>query len=191
MGDNKQSSQVSHPSNGGKSIRLEGTKDTHHKQDVIVVRFNLLAIKDLFEEFEVDLNRGAAVKVLLDTIKAKTYANLIKDFYYNITDATSLLNKWGNIGCRQYIIHPIESSNNSVYVSQDDIDLYLRSRQIYVQQNTSSEQKMELLINYSFKEGYSRFIKRYESRINILKNDPYCKEAFESIRSEMKSYLEF
>ena len=164
---------------------------THVKQNTNVAGFNLLAVHDLFVEFKVDVNRGAAMKVLLDTIKAKTYSTLVNDFYYSVTDVTSLLHKWDNTNCRRYDIHPISSDNSGVYVLQEDLNLYLRNRQIFVQQNTSPEQKMELLINYSFKEGYDRFIKRYESRVNILKFDCSCTEAFDSIMSEMKSYLDF
>lgn len=154
-------------------------------------RFNLLTILDLFLEFEVDVNRGAALRVLLDKIMARTYSNLINDFYYNAADVTMLLDKWNKADCRRYIIRPTTEQNDGVYVLLEVIDLYLHNCNIYVQPNGSPEQKIELLINYYFKEGYTRFIKRYESRINTLKNDPYCKEAFESIRLEMKSYLEF
>ena len=167
----------------------DGSTDV--KQNTNVAKFNLLAVRDLFIEFNVDINRGAALKVLLDTIKAKTYSTLVNDFYYSVTDVTSLLHKWDNTNCRRYDIHPISSDNSGVYVLQENLDLYLRNRQIFVQQNTSPEQKMELLINYSFKEGYDRFIKRYESRVNILKSDCSCTEAFDSIMSEMKSYFDF
>lgn len=192
VGGNTHSSHVSYPSkkHNNPSERAEDGS-THVKQNTNVARFNLLAVHDLFVEFKVDVNRGAAMKVLLDTIKVKTYSNLVNDFYYSVTDVTSLLYKWNNTDCRQYDIHPKSSDNGGVYVLQEDLDLYLRNRQIYVQQNTTLEQKMELLINYSFKEGYDRFIKRYESRINILKSDCSCTEAFDSIMSEMKSYLDF
>lgn len=192
VGSNTRTSHVSYPSqkHNKPSGRAESSS-THVKQNTNVARFNLLAIRDLFVEFKVDVNRGAALKVLLDTIKAKTYSNLVNDFYYSVTDVTSLLHKWNSTNCRQYDIHPITSDNGGVYVLREDLDLYLRNRQIFVQQNTTSEQKMELLINYSFKEGYDRFIKRYESRVNILKSDYSCTEAFDSIMSEMKSYLDF
>ena len=184
-------SHVSYPPKHNKPSGRVEDSSTYVKQNTNVAGFNLLAVRDLFVEFKVDVNRGAALKVLLDTIKAKTYSNLVSDFYCSVTDITSLLHKWDNTNCRQYDIHPITSDNGGVYVLQEDLDLYLRNRQIFVQQNTTSEQKMELLINYSFKEGYDRFIKRYESRINILRNDKCCIEIFDSIRSEMKSYLEF
>lgn len=193
VGGNTHSSHVPYSSkkhNNPSSGRAEDGS-TGVKQNTNVARFNLLAIRDLFIEFKVDINRGAALKVLLDTVKAKTYSNLVNDFYYSVTDVTSLLHKWNNANCRQYDIHPVASDNGGIYVLQEDLDLYLRNRQIFVQQNTTPEQKIGLLINYSFKEGYDRFIKRYESRVNILKSDCSCTEAFESIMSEMKSYLDF
>lgn len=164
---------------------------THVKQNTNVAGFNLLAVHDLFVEFKVDVNRGAAMKVLLDTIKAKTYSNLVNDFYYNATDVTSLLHMWDKTNCRQYFVNPIANTNNGVYVLQEDLDLYLRNRKISVQQDTTSEQKVVLLINHSFKEGYDKFCKRYELRINILKSDHSSTETFESIKSEMKSYIDF
>lgn len=191
LGENTHSSHVSYPSKHNNASRRAEDGSAHVKQNTNVARFNLLVVRDLFVEFKVDVNRGAALKVLLDTIKAKTYSNLVNDFYFSVTDVASLLHKWDNTDCRQYDIHPIASDNGGVYVLREDLDLYLRNRQIFVQQNTTSEQKMELLINYSFKEGYDRFIKRYESRVNILKSDYSCTEAFDSIMSEMKSYLDF
>lgn len=192
VGGNIRTSHVSYPSDKrNKPTERSNNNDTHTKQNTNAAIFNLLAIHELFVEFKVDVNRGTALRALLDTIKAKTYYNLVNDFYYSVTDVTSLLYKWNNTDCRQYDIHLKSSDNGGVYVLQEDLDLYLRNRQIYVQQNTTLEQKMELLINYSFKEGYDRFIKRYESRINILKSDCSCTEAFDSIMSEMKSYLDF
>ena len=164
---------------------------SQNTQNTPVAKFNLLMVSELFAEFRVDVNRGAALLVLLDTIKAMTYSNLIDDFYYNATDVVSILHKWDTINCRQYLIGATTNIDNGVYAPQEDIELYLRNRKIYVQPNTQLEQKVELLINHSFKEGYDQFIKRYESRINILKSDNSCTQAFDSIRSELKSYIDF
>lgn len=191
-GGNTRTSHVSYPSDKcNKPTEWSDDNGTHTKQNTNVAGFNLLAVRDLFVEFNVDVNRGVALKVLLDTIQAKTYSNLVHDFYYSGTDVASLLHKWDNTNCRQYTIHQLASDDGGVYVLQEDLDLYIRTRQIFVHQNTTPEQKIGLLINYSFKEGYDRFIKRYESRINILKTNKCSIDAFESIRSEMKSYLEF
>ena len=67
----------------------------------------------------------------------------------------------------------------------------LHNCNIYIDSNTSPAQKVQLLINHSFKEGYDKFVKRYESRINILKSDSSSLEVFDNIKSEMKSYLNF
>ena len=164
---------------------------SHINQNTCVAKFNLLMVRDLFAEFRVDMNRGAALRVLIDTIEAKTYSDLINDFYYTATDVESILQKWDNINCRHYFVRPTRCADGTVYVLQEDIDLYLRNRKIYVQPDTRLEQKVELLINHSFKKGYYRFVKRYESRINILKSDNSCTQEFDSIKSEMKSYIDF
>ncbi len=155
-----------------------------------VGKFNLEAIRDLFEEYNVDINRGVAFMVLLDTIKAKSYFNLVNDFYYNAADAETLLYKWDKTSCRQYLVRPtcVESE---LFVLQEDIELYLGNCQIYVQPDTLLEQKVQLLINHYFKEGFDRFVKRYEARINILKVDSSRNDVFNGIKEEMKSYLDF
>ena len=192
VGGNIRTSHVSYPSDKrNKPTEWSDNNDSHTKQNTNAARFNLLAMHELFMEFKVDVNRGAALRALLDTIKAKTYYNLVNDFYYSSTDVTSLLHKWDMTHCRQYRMRSTISSNDAVYVLLEDIDLYLRNCKIYVHPNTTSEQKVELLINYYFKEGYDKFINRYESRIDTLRKDKCCTEAFDSIKSEMKTYLEF
>lgn len=182
----------SSPSNKCNKLTMqEEDNDQHIKQNTDVGKFNLLTVRELFLEFNVDIYNGAALKILLDTIKAKTYSNLVNDFYYSGIDVKSLLYKWDSTNCREYSIHPIASTNDGVYILQEDLDLYLRNRHISVQSDSQPEKKIELLIKYSFKEGYEKFKKRYESRINILKSDPSCTEVFDSIKSEMKSYLDF
>lgn len=161
------------------------------KQNTPADRFNLIAISDLFAEFDVDIKRGAALRLLLDTISANTYFNLVSDFYYNSIDVSSILHKWDKISCRQYAIHPATSDIGSIYVLMEEVDLYLHNCNIYIDSNTSPAQKVQLLINHSFKEGYDKFVKRYESRINILKSDSSSLEVFDNIKSEMKSYLNF
>ena len=95
VGGYTHTSTVSTPTNEcNNPTGYETDSDLHIKQNTNAARFNLLAIRDLFVEFQVDVNRGAALRVLLDTIKAKTYFNLVKDFYYSATDVTLLLHKW-------------------------------------------------------------------------------------------------
>ncbi len=153
-------------------------------------KFNLEIIRDLFDEYKVDINRGVALRVLLDTIKAKSYSTLINDFYHSASNIIILLNKWDNINCRQYLVRSSNVSNY-VYVLKEDIDLYLHNCNIHVQANTSLEQRVQMLINHYYKECFNQFVKRYEARINILKIDNTRLDIFDSIKSEMKSYIEF
>lgn len=178
--------------NPHRTIPMFGKEDISSPHDTMVTRkFNLYIIKNVFDEYGVDIHQGAALRVLLDTLEYKTYNRFIQHLYKNIGNISAFLSEWEKLERQELIINQVRTSSidESIYVSEEEITLYLKNRNLV--DGKDLLENISTLVNYSISVGYDKLIKQFGDRVEILKKDSSRLDVFNDIRDEMKMYMNF
>lgn len=171
---------------------LKQDRDTQAQNDTYNNSFNLCSIQSIFDKYDVKLSGINSFSILLNKIERVAYKETLTQFSSSIHKPEDLFSLIENGNTYNEKVK-IQYSRNSILLSEKHINEMLDKNSISYSNETSLNEKIQVLVTFHVSKGLSQFQKTMgpslEQFISDYKENKDVSMLFEGIKANINRAL--